>query len=89
MAEVRVVEEGTLARRAVARKEAKGKSEVAGETAERVGLVANWDTLQHGVTGEATKTRTLLVRRRVKSVKKQLTMMERIASVVLVGRERA
>ena len=45
----------THGKRAVARKEAKGKRKMAMETPEHVGHVARQDTLQRGVEKEVTK----------------------------------
>ena len=61
-------------RRAVTRKEAKGKRKEVREKPEHVGLVASQATLQRGVEKEATTTCTPLMKVTVKSMKKQLTM---------------
>ena len=65
----------THGRKAVGRKEAKGKRNVARENTEHVGLVVKYDTLQRGVEREETQTCTLLRKMTVKTLKKQLTMM--------------
>ena len=51
---MQITEARTHGRRAVARKEAKGKRKVAREKSEHVGFVVNQDTLQRGVVRAAT-----------------------------------
>ena len=73
VAEARIRGERVHGRKAVARKEAKGKSTVAWETAEHVGLVVKQYPLQRGVEKEETKS--CLMKMTVKTLKKHLTMM--------------
>ena len=67
------VEERTHGRKAVARKEAKGKRNVARERPEHVGRVARQDTLQLGVERVATTICTPLIKTTLKTPKNQLT----------------
>ena len=69
-------EDRSHSRRAMARKEAKGKREAAKEKTEHVGLVEEQDTLQRGVERAATETCTPLMKMRLKTLKKHLTMMK-------------
>ena len=73
VATVAKMERRTLGRRAVARKEAKGRREVAVQKPEHVGRVARQDTLQRGVEKVATTISTPLMKMTVKTLKKQLT----------------
>ena len=73
MAKVAKVGERTHGRKAVARKEAKGKREVAREKPEQVGRVARQDTLQHGAGKEAATNCAPSVKTTVKTSNNQLT----------------
>ena len=68
--------ERTHGRRAVARKEANGKRNMAREIPEHVGRVARQDTLQRGVEKEAPTICTPLMKMTVETFKKRLTMMK-------------
>ena len=63
----------THERKAVARKEAKGKRRVTREEPEHVGRVAKQDTLQPGARKEATTICTPSMKMTVKTSKNQLT----------------
>ena len=77
VATMQIREEGTLARRTAARMDDKDKRKVARATAERAGLVAKQDTSQRGAMTEATRTSLPLMKMRVKTLKKHLSMTKR------------
>ena len=74
VAKVAKMGERAHGRRAVARKEAKGKRKVAMEKPENLGRVARQATMEHGVEKEATTFCTPLMKMTVKTLKKQLAM---------------
>ena len=86
-AKVQIREEGTLGRRAVARKEAKKERKVARETTQHVGFAVKQDTLQHGVERAATNICTPVMKMTVNMLKKYLTVMKSCKrGVCFVGR---
>ena len=64
-AKMQVREEGTLGRRAAARKEAHGKRKVARDEAEHVELVVKQETFLVGIERTAMKTSTPLMKLRM------------------------
>ena len=73
VAKVAKMEGRTHERKAMARKEAKGKRRVAREKPEHVGRVARHDTLQPGARQEATAICTPSMKMTVKTSKNELT----------------
>ena len=68
------MEERTIGRKAVARKEAKGKRKAVREKPERVGRAARQDTLQLGAGKEEARTRTPWMKMAVRTPKSRPRM---------------
>ena len=87
LAQIEIADERVHGREATARKEAQAQRKVAKATAGHAGRVAKQDTLQLRVLKAAMGTCMPLVKRKVRSMKEQLTMVKNCKRGVSVVRE--